>query len=62
MYPMRTQSEYMSALKQFSKDVGVPNVLICDSHPSQKARDVKQFLTTVGTTLKILEAETQWAN
>ena len=62
IYPMRSQNEYLSALKQFAKDVGVPSALICDSHPSQKARDVKKFLTSIGTTLKILEAETQHAN
>ncbi len=41
VYPMRSQSEYLLALKQFAKDVGVPAVLVCDSHPSQKSREVK---------------------
>jgi hypothetical protein len=62
VYLMWLQSEYLLALKQFAKDVGVPEVLVCDSHPLQKAREVKQFLMSVGTTLSILEAETQWAN
>ena len=30
VYPMRLQSEYLLALKQFAKDVGVPKVLVCD--------------------------------
>ena len=62
VYPMATQSDYLSALKRFAKDVGVPEALVCDSHPSQKAREVKKYLTSIGTTLKILEAETQHAN
>ena len=62
IHPMRTQSEYLSSLKRFAKEVGVPKALVCDSHPSQKARDVKGFLTGIGTTLKVLEAETQHAN
>ena len=61
-----SQNEYLSAPKQFAKDVGVPSALICDSHPSQKARDrdVKKFLTSIGTMLKVLKAEveTQHAN
>ena len=61
-HPMRTQSEYLSSLKRFAKEVGVPAKLVCDSHPSQKARDVKQFLASIGTTLQLLEAETQWSN
>ncbi len=56
---MQLQSEYLLALKQFAKDVGVPEVHVCDSHLLQKAREVKQFLTSVGMTLSILEAETQ---
>jgi hypothetical protein len=59
VYPMQLQSEYLLALKQFAKDVGVPEVHVCDSHLLQKAREVKQFLTSVGMTLSILEAETQ---
>ena len=59
---MGLQYEYILVLKQFAKDVGAPEVLVCDSHPLQKAREVKQFLTNVSTTQSILEAETQWAN
>ena len=62
IHPMRTQSEYLLSLKRFAKEVGVPKALVCDSHPSQKARDVKHFLTSVGTMLTVLEAETQHAN
>jgi hypothetical protein len=54
--------EYILALKEFAKDVGAPEVLICDSAKTQKKREVKDFCTQMGTTLSILEAETQWAN
>jgi hypothetical protein len=50
------------ALKQFAKDVGAPDIHICDPHPTQKQRKVKEFCTQIGTTLKVLEAQTQWAN
>ncbi len=50
------------ALKQFTKDVGAPDVLVCDPHPSQTKQEVCEFCTQIGTTLKVLEAETQWAN
>ena len=60
--PMKKESEYPLALKQFAKEVGVPNVLVCDGSKTQNQRDVKTFLTQIGTTLKTLEAETQWAN
>ena len=62
LYPMKKEAEYFLALKEFSKDVGAPDVLVCDSAKTQKKREVKDFCTQIGTTLNILEAETQWAN
>jgi hypothetical protein len=59
---MQHQRDYFLALKQFAKDVGAPDVLVCDPHPTQKQRKVKEFCTQIGTTLKVLEAQTQWAN
>jgi hypothetical protein len=60
--PMTKESEYLLALKQFAKEVGVPKVLVCNGSKTQNQREVKSFLTNIGTTLKTLEAETQWAN
>ena len=37
-------------------------MLICDAHPTQKKREVKEFLIQIGTTLRVLEAEMQWAD
>ena len=61
-YPMRDTKSYINSLKQFAKDVGAPETLVCDAHPTQKKRDVRDFLTQIGTTLRVLEANTQWAN
>ncbi len=49
-------------LGQFAKDFDAPDVLVCDPHPTQKQCKVKDFCTQIGTTLKVLEAQTQWAN
>ena len=50
------------ALRQFAKEVGAPEVLVCNPHPTQMQRKVKEFCTQIGTTHRILEARTQWAN
>jgi hypothetical protein len=60
--PMKDQCSYFSALKQFAKEVGTPEVLVCDLHQTQKKREVKAFCVQIGTTLCVLEAETQYAN
>ncbi len=57
--PMKDQRRYFSALKQFAKEVGTPEVLVCDLHPTQKKREVKEFCVQIGTTLCVLEAKTQ---
>jgi hypothetical protein len=61
-YPMKRQADYFLALKQFAKDVGVLEVLVCDPHLAQTKCEVQNFCTQIGTTLKVLEAEMQWAN
>ena len=42
--------------------MGSPKVLVCDSHPTQKKQEVKDFCTQIGTTLWFTNAEMQWAN
>ena len=62
VYPMRDTKSYLNSLKQFAKDIGAPDALVCDSHPTQKKREVRDFCAQIGTTLRVLEANTQWAN
>ena len=62
IYPMKSKSEFLNALKQFCKEVGVPERLICDPSGEQTSSKVKQFCYEVGTTLRVIEESTQWAN
>ena len=62
LYPMKNQRDYPQALRLFAKDVGAADILVCDPHPSQKSHEVKDFLNKIGTTLRLLEQNTQWAN
>ena len=59
---MKREDEYILALKEFAKDVGAPAVLTCDLARTKKKSEVKEFCTEIGTSLRVLEAETQWAN
>ena len=62
VYPMNLQRDYPAALRQFAKDFGAPEILVCDPHPSQKSFEVKYFCNKIGTTLEIFEQGTHWAN
>jgi hypothetical protein len=43
-YPMKSQADYFLALKQFAKDVGTPDVYVCDPHPAQTKHEVQNFV------------------
>ena len=62
VYPMKTQSEFQDALHWFCKQVGVPIILVVDGHKAQTSNKTKQFCLQVGTTLRVLERGTPWAN
>ena len=53
VYPMKIQRDYPVALRQFAKDVGEPEIIVCDPHPSQKSFEVKYFYNKIRTTLKL---------
>jgi hypothetical protein len=60
--PMRSKSEVLQALKQFAKEIGAPEAIICDMAGEQTSRDLRKFCNDIGTTLKLLEEGTPWAN
>ena len=60
--PMKSTSGFMAALKYFAKEVGAPKILVDGPHPSHNSKEVKYFYNKIGTTLRLLEQVTQWAN
>ena len=59
---MKSQTEFQTAFHWFCKQIGVLIDLIVDGHKSQTSPQVRRFCNQVGTTLKILEVNTPWAN
>ena len=62
IYPMQSKGDFPTALHQFCKEVGVPNSLVVDPSGEQTSNKVKRFCHQVGTSLRLLEESTQWAN
>ena len=60
--PMKKESEVLQALKQFAKAIRAPDAIICDASKAQTSQKVRQFCNNIGTTLRILEENTLWAN
>ena len=59
---MRTKSEVLQAVKQFAKEIGAPDAIICDMSHEQTSRSLRKFCGEIGTTLPVLEEGTPWAN
>ena len=59
---MTKENQVLHAVKQFAKAVGAPDAIICDAARAQKSADVKRFCNDIGTTLRVLETDTPWAN
>ena len=62
IYLMQSLTEIPTALKNFTKEIGIPDTLVADPHPNHKDKKVKSYCLEVGTKLRILEESTQWAN
>ena len=60
--PMKSKGEVLKALKQFAKEIGAPDMIVLDASKEQTKDAVRQFLNDIGTTLKVLERHTPWAN
>ena len=52
----------MAAVKQFAKDIGAPDAIICDMAQENVSADIKMFLNDIGMTLHALEEGTPWVN
>ena len=52
----------MLAVKQFAKEIGAPDALICDAAGEQTSQELRRFCSEMGTTLRVLEEGTPWAN
>ena len=59
---MKKRSEVLQAVKQFAKEIGAPDAIICDAAREQTSSDLRKFCNDMGTTLRVLEEGTPWAN
>jgi hypothetical protein len=60
--PMKSKAEVLQAVKQFAKEIGAPEAIICDMAGEQTSHALKRFCQEIGTTLRVLEEGTPWAN
>ena len=62
VYPMKSKGEAKLALRLFCKEVGVPTAFVCDQSGEQTSKEIKEYIGNVGSSLRLLEAGTPWAN
>ena len=49
-------------MKQFAKEIGAPEAIICDMAGEQTSQELKRFCQEIRTMLRVLEKGTPWAN
>jgi hypothetical protein len=54
--------EVLQTVKQFAKEVGAPDEIICGMAGEQMSQPLQKFCNEIGTTLQALEEGTPWAN
>ena len=62
VYGMKSLTEIPECIKLFAKEVGAPNIFVCDPQRNQTDKRVREFCQKIGTTLRVLEEGTQHAN
>lgn len=60
--PMTRRSDVPKAIKAFAKEIGAPDAIICDAAREQISHEVRSFCNQIGTSLRVLEENTPWAN
>ena len=62
--PMRTRNgqDVLQAVKQFTKEIGAPESIVCDNSGEQSSHEMKSFCAQIGTTLRFIEEGTPWTN
>ena len=59
---MKTKKEVLQAVKQFAKEIGAPEAIICNPAREQSSDELHQFCRKIGTALQLLEENAPWAN
>ena len=53
MVPLKRKSEVMSAVKQFTKEIGAPDAIVCNMSMEETLPEIKTFLNDIGMTLRV---------
>ena len=59
---MKSKAEVLQAVKQFAKEIGAPDAIICDMAGEQTSHSLRNFCNEIGTMLRVLEEGTPWSN
>ena len=58
--PMKSKAEVLQAVKQFAKEIGAPDAIICDTAGEQTSRYRKRFCQEIGATMRVLKKGHRW--
>lgn len=59
---MKSKGEFQAIIELFCKEIAVTRILVVDPSGKQTSKSVHNYYHKVGTTLRVLEKSTEWAN
>ena len=59
---MKRKGDVLQAMKQISKEIGASDAIVCDAVGEKTSDDLRKICQDIGTSLRILEEGTPWAN
>ena len=59
---MNSESKFLQDVKQFAKEIGAPEEIICDMSGEWTSNNLQNLCSEIGTILQFLEEVTPWAN
>ena len=62
VYPTKTKTEIVNAVKAFAKEIGAPTPLILDPEGTQTSKELNQVMKGICCPLKYLKRRRQWEN
>eukprot|EP00957_Ditylum_brightwellii_P151940 11570307-Ditylum_brightwellii.AAC.1 len=60
--PLKSKGGFLLAVKLFAKEVGAPDAFLCDAAGGQTLQPMRSLCAEIGTSLRVLEEGTLWAN
>ena len=59
---MKSKGQVPQAMKQLTKEIGVPEAFVLDASGEKTSQEMKHFCNNIGAALRVVEEGNPWSN